>query len=41
VDPATVYRWEAGIALPQRGIRAKLARRLGVSREDLDAGLAK
>jgi transcriptional regulator with XRE-family HTH domain len=40
VDPTTVYRWEAGIALPRRGIRSKLARRLGVSREDLEAGLA-
>jgi DNA-binding XRE family transcriptional regulator len=40
VDPATVYRWEAGIALPRRGIRGRLARRLGISREDLEAGLA-
>ena len=39
VNEATVWRWERGLSVPRRGIRAKLARRLGVSREQLDAAL--
>lgn len=35
VSESTVYRWEAGDSVPQKHIRTKLARRLGVGVEEL------